>query len=872
MTSTIIFENKAALIEISSDDSRVMRIWDKTNSKDITGSVCHFFSLVTEDKKTEVYPDKILLSEDVLHIKTALGNFKIRFQCHDDFFVFTLASALPAGVFKAQLAHAKYNYDYTDKQNCGAVGIAMTYWANPCFFPDSKSLETKAEVMPALMDKGAKYALIVAPISTHRQLIKKASRLIDRRFGIVSECGGAWATDCVLNFGNSIIQYDSSAEFIEENIDFFTRLGVDQIDFHKGDETFCQGDFTFKHYKNAGEFKENVSDTLAKHNICSGLHTYSAYIDFSCETLTAMPQWQKDLSVLERFTLDRDTDEYSSSLKVAESTDSVSTNYGFLSRNTKYILVGEEIMEFTDSKNGFNGLRRGACGTKAIPHKKGEAVLHLDGYYHGFAPVPGSELFFQIARNTAKIFNEGGFKTIYLDALEGISKHCGGPEYSWFYYAAFICELLYHCETDPMIEHSTICPSIWASRGRYGAYDTPWRGYKKWNQRHIEINQTFVDRFATTTLGWYNFYPITEKYPGNEHTKYHHTDTTHHLGSLSLAFNTSMVYNDISKDDPDKYPALKRNIEIFKKYDDLRKSSFFGEDVLEKIRSGRYEYHLSSYAGRPCFTEKSFDTKKLYNLSDSTANSAEFNNPFKEQKPFVRIEALLSTQRSDPIVLLDMDPQKEICDQAAENTFAEETDLSTHLAKTVSLCGNKKAGSAVAIRMYCNSGSELGVLEYFIDTDYDGWRDFVLIETDNGQRPDLPFDNDANCKFYAIYRSSFHHERATKITVEASDNADGIKLSPVIAYRHTYAALNNPAITINNKKVTFVCSLKSTDFIEFDGRCAKVIDRYGNEQPIEFNGSVSAPSGKFEASLTADNTEDSVLRAQLTFGFEGNRL
>ena len=33
--------------------------------------------------------------------------------------------------------------------------MAVTYWANPCFYPDAKAKETKAEVTRYLKDKGA---------------------------------------------------------------------------------------------------------------------------------------------------------------------------------------------------------------------------------------------------------------------------------------------------------------------------------------------------------------------------------------------------------------------------------------------------------------------------------------------------------------------------------------------------------------------------------------------------------------------------------------------------------------------------------------------------------------------------------------------
>jgi hypothetical protein len=73
-------------------------------------------------------------------------------------------------------------------------------------------------------------------------------------------------------------------------------------------------------------------------------------------------------------------------------------------------------------------------------------------------------------------------------------------------------------------------------------------------------------------------------------------------------------------------------------------------------------------------------------------------------------------------------------------------------------------------------------------------------------------------------------------------------------------------------QVMFECELKSSDFIEFDGKTAKVIDRYANEMPIWFSGEIKAPRGKFKAELTARALNRGTPRAQLTIGFTGKEI
>lgn len=874
---SIIFENNRVKISVSALDSMVESIVDKAALKDIKGENTHFFSLIKSDKKTEIYPYKISLANDELKVSTELGDFTIKVQAEDDYFTFELTSILPESSYKAMIAHAKYNYDYENKANCGAVGIAMTYWANPCFYPDAKDKETKAEVTSYLKDKGAKYGLIIAPVKDHLEIIKALSSTIDKTKGIVSSAGGVWSKECPLCYENSSIQFESSKEFIDKNLDFFELIGVDQIDFHKGTGTIIQGDFKFGRYKNAEEFKENVSDKLENRGMHAGLHTYSAYVDFECESILSNPRYQKDLSILAVFTLSEDVDGNSDTLKTVESTENVSCDFSFMAKNTPYLLIGEEIVKFSDVSGGFNISERGVAGTKAVSHKKGEKIYHIDGYYRGIAPVPGSELFFDVAKNTAKAFNEGGFKTIYLDALEGIKKHIDDTEDAWFYYAAFIHEILEGCIETPLIEASILMPCFWAARGRYGAYDPPFRGYKRWNEMHVKNNKVFDDRYVTSTLGWYSLYLVDKRYPGNLHIQYQHTDDVEHLGSLALSNDINMVYTFLSQDEFNQIPALKRNALIYKKYDYLRKKKYFSKEILEKVKTGKYEYHIDKTPDDGfVLREKKFERKNVYNLSNERENTASFNNPFDSQMPFVRIEALLTeNKKADSVMVCPFDKNESVSNKSFEKIFEKELDLSGRLAKKISVCGNGKKCSAIAIKIYGKATGIYGLAEYFIDTDFEGWRDFVLIESDNGLRPDLPFDYTTDTAKEppfrdALHRTSAHEENVYRLVIEKTGDVSGVKLSDLVATEYDFAEIKNPTVKIGDSSVTFNCNLKSCDFIEFDGNAAKMIDGLGNETLISFTGELVAPSGEFCAELCEEKQSNALLRARLTLGFTGD--
>ena len=138
---------------------------------------------------------------------------------------------------------------------------------------------------------------------------------------------------------------------------------------------------------------------------------------------------------------------------------------------------------------GFETCRRGAYGTKVSAHAKGAPVEQLNQVYGYFVARKGSDLFFEIARETARTYNEGGFSMIYLDALDGTSGIVEDQEIRWYYEALFVNEILKYTKTPPLMEYSAFSPAIWSGRSRMGALDAPRRGYDLFFDRHVDYNR-----------------------------------------------------------------------------------------------------------------------------------------------------------------------------------------------------------------------------------------------------------------------------------------------------------------------------------------------------------------------------------------------
>lgn len=865
---TIVLANRLAKITISGTDARVLSVLDLKSGRNVCPYADNtFFKLETRDGAI-IPVEGLALSDGILTVRTGIGGFRVGAGVFDDYFTFELLDPLPAGVFRLTIAELRFVCDTGDKESTGCIGIALTANVDPLYYPDSKSGRTGGAVYPHLGTAGAKYALIIAPICLQKDIIKEVCYGIDKRRGICSKKGGAWGRDERINFTNYTIQFDSSEEFLDNNIPFFKSIGVDQIDFHKGPATYRQGDFRFAKYENAAEFKEKVALRLEKDGLTAGLHTYSHYIDYDCDTILSRPENQAQLKTMETFTLAKVLSEADTLIETKESAAGVSDDFGFCVTNTPFLLIDREIIRFKKHERGFEALERGCAGTKAAVHNAGAAVKHLEGQYFGFTPVLGSDLFYEIARNTAKAYNEGGFRSIYLDALDGISAHCDPEHEAWYYSAEFVREMLLYCNDDPVLEMSTFMPSIWAARGRIGAWDTPYRGYKEFNRRHTGANLEFIDRYGAPILGWYDFYPMTDKYPGGEHTKYHFTDAVDHMGSLAVMYDFANVFNGTTREQLGRFAGLRRNIALYKKYDDLRKAGVLTEAQRRILIERNCELAMTGDGGGGAiFKEKSYQRVKFYDIGDQARNKAVFRNPYAAQTPFLRIEALMSSNLRAPITLLELDENKELNGQVLSRVFERETDISDRLAKVVKVHGNGQKGGKICIKLRCATNSEKGFGEYIIDTDFVGDREFILVESDNGERTDHGFEKDEGV--YGIFRSSLNNDRITEISIETEGNTSGVRMSSINACEHVYEVLKDPTVTVGTTSLTFECELMSSDYIEFDGKTASVTDRYGNSKQIWFSSGLEVPAGEFEASVSATPLNRCVPRCALTFGFDG---
>ncbi|MDY0169476.1 MAG: hypothetical protein RBS80_23240 [Thermoguttaceae bacterium] len=267
---------------------------------------------------------------------------------------------------------------------------------------------------------GAEFAVVGCPAGELRDALKDAVSASDTL--PQSPIGGPWAMDAPINRASYLFAAPTE-ENVEEIIKTVKSIGFNQVQIHGGRHTYRFGDCKPNPalYPNGVASLKAVIDRLHEEDIYAGMHPYAFFIDKATPWVTPVPD--PGLASGAVFTLAADLSAEADAVPVLESTEAMSTITGFFVRNSVTLRIGSELITYSDlSKEppyAFTRCTRGALGTTAAAHAAGAEVHHLKECFGLFLPDPDSSLFTEVVEANARFFNECGFDTLYLDALDG---------------------------------------------------------------------------------------------------------------------------------------------------------------------------------------------------------------------------------------------------------------------------------------------------------------------------------------------------------------------------------------------------------------------------------------------------------------------
>ncbi len=887
--NAVLFRNKHASITLDKNSATVTSFINHYTNEEICAPAPVPFFVYLQDYGDNVIPPVSAECEGERLRFTFENGMELYIipECFDDYFTFEIDSELDSSI--KLVTFVNINTTLTEENNPYVLNaIGMTYWTKPVA-PGHRNPapDVYASAYPYYRGvKGAKLGIVFAKYENALELMKTVISAVDPKVGFVSKQAGPWAREYKPNSGDYALVLDISPENISESIKLSLEFGIEQYDIHQNSfSTFRQGDFRFMTTENgtAAEHREGVGKMISDAGLITALHNYAYYIAPTADTILTNPYWQKQLRVKRTYTLGEDVGADAVALPTVEDASGFDVVMNFLYTNMSYVLVDEEIIKVIKvDETGLIECVRGIGGTTPTAHSKGAELKKLDGVFGMFTPVIGSELFYHIADNIAKAYNEGGFNMIYFDAIDGIGRHLDTEEekaWSYYYHLSFVHRVLSQCERTPIVETSHFNPVEWNYRARCGAWDYANFSIKKHIRNHAKWNINTIKSNMTATLGWFSFMPD-EKHWGNTKntnfkTLFH--DDMDYLGLNALLYDMSIVYHPLDVKSIKEHPFHYANIKYYTEhYSKLRKLNYFTAEVLDKVKAIGGEWRVVPRGNEFALEQMHYEKANLGNTLDADSLSYTAQNPYKAQIPFVRIESRYSTLFEEPLTLARLNEGKATVEKPLV-VDTEIRDIDPRQAKTVRVKGTGRDGDAALISLTSKVGG--GRVDHFIDLSFEGWRNFILLDMDNADYDTDKYVFDGvptEFADYGTYRACPQFFNISKATVRlCGETSEKAEFDVLESYLTSPAPIKDPTVKVGECTMTFFCEMKGSDYVEYDPESGKALLFHNDEETveeIEYSSLLRVPEGEFEVSYSTEALSDAPVRAKVSLGFIGEEI
>lgn len=797
----------------------------------------------SEADRREIFPESATYTAPYLSIAYTDGHSaKIKVTEHESFLTFELAEVSDGDFWSIAAVNIVTDIDYNADSSFVSTLMTMTLKTRMQEYPGRNST-LLAEGYTHIGISPIKAAVIGAPETVLNSVMREVLDAIPDGDMPKAAYSGPYASECpdadrTYTLCTEPITMDNVDEYIEK----LKMFGISQVNFHQG-KMFYQGDFHINTdiYPEGIEGLKKVIRYLHSKDIQCMLHTYTFFVQNIADEVGnkyIAPKPHRDLGVCARFTLSADFMPEDTLIPTVESTENVSLYFGYCVAPSNLLWIDDEIIRFHNvDKNGFCEIERGAFGTTVTPHKKGAEIKQLNSYFNYIAPEKDSELFYEIAKNNAKFYNECDFDGYYLDAIDGVFV-LDGNEFSWYHAVLFINEMFKYLRKPPIFNccYGPQYPGQWYARTRMGAFDGPMRGYRDFTDQHVKFNEKFAERmYLIGELGWWPLFPG-DMDRLNWSYKVMHDEDVDYICSKTLATDVCQCW--VMYEDYEKYPIIASYSEKIQLYARLQRENYFDKRIKDIVRRPYSEHEIVEVDGRYFFRPTYTDFNKVQSFEDGRG-TFKVTNRFGTQSPKIRIEAMYTADDYDS-------PEgKVICDLDEAVTPPLNTDIELGHVSTdgkrgigIWVYGD---GSNALVNFRFRSPmcvNEHGNSDHFVRLDFNGWRYYSFYEFENCEmkQEDFPAQildykvfTDVDI-FYAAYSSpsDYNDLEILRIMTDATDCK--VRVKPIKALPHHSITLVDPTLTINGRSITFKTVLNSTDFLEYDPETniARVYDKVGH--------------------------------------------
>jgi len=308
-----------------------------------------------------------------------------------------------------------------------------------------------------------------------------------------------------------------------------------------------------------------------------GAHTLTNFINTNDPYVTPVPDKRLARTGSSRLVADVDADAKEIPVASREYFDNKKANW------LRTVTIGQELIRYGPVSEGnppkLRECQRGAFGTKATPHKKGDEVAKLlDHPYKVF--FPNYEMQHEIAVHLAKLFNESGMTHMDFDGHEG----CWASGHGDFAVEMFAKVFYDHLER-PVYNGSSVSKHFYWHINTALNWGEPWyAGFRASQADYRFNNQPLLARnYLPQMLGWFAMRRETTL-----------ADIEWMLARCAGYDAGFALASDIRA--LQKNPQTGQILDAIREWEHARQAAAFSEEQRKRLRDPAREFHLAKTA------------------------------------------------------------------------------------------------------------------------------------------------------------------------------------------------------------------------------------------------------------------------------------
>lgn len=372
------------------------------------------------------------------------------------------------------------------------------------------------------------------------------------------------------------IIYPFNEQNIDEAIAFTKKTGLEYLYHGHPFETWGHFKLLPKEFPSGIAGLKNCVEKAAKQGIKLGIHTLSNFTTTNDAYITPIPDSR--LAKIGSSMLSKDIEKTQKDIQI----DNPDFFNQMKNNSLHGVIIGEELIRYEKVSESapwiLMNCQRGAWGTNASSHKKGDSISKLlDHPYNVF--LTDTDLTLEEARNIAAIFNETGIMQISFDGLEGAWSTGLGQ------YGLSLMVKEWYDNLKPEYQNCINDASMtthynWTIFTRMN-WGEPWyAGFRESQMNYRLMNQDFYRRnLMPSMLGWFKYDPNTS------------IEDVEWLLARSAAFDAgyTLVTNGKAVE---TNGMSERIIKAIREWENARLSEAFPVDLKKDMEYLKNEYHL----------------------------------------------------------------------------------------------------------------------------------------------------------------------------------------------------------------------------------------------------------------------------------------